>query len=106
MLVVMLYGARDCTARCCGHPRFKKVRVAKFLDVQLVDGEDVVTNDPHQEQMTAVERDFVQGEENLKAEIAADAEAAHQRLLERLKRGSRRVDGQRRPLAGRGERSR
>ena len=72
MLVVMLYGARDCTARCCGHPRFKKVRVAKFLDVQLVDGEDVVTNDPHQEQMTAVERDFVQGEENLKAEARAE----------------------------------
>jgi hypothetical protein len=97
VFVALLHGAKDCTAGCCGRPKFRKVRVAKFLDVQLVEGEDVVVvSDADQEQMTSVERAFLQGEENLKAEIAADAEAAHQRLLERLKIGSRRVDGQRR----------
>ena len=64
--------------------------------MQLVDGEKVVAADADKEQVTSVERDFAKGEQNLQADIAADAAAAHQRLLERLKRGSRRINGERR----------
>lgn len=96
VLALLIHGAGDWTSHFCSHPKFRKVRISQFQVMLHMNGEKINNFDERSDKAKQVEKLFVKGEESLKADIAADAAEAHKRLIERIKRGSRRVEVEKR----------